>query len=190
MKTVVRLMLVAFLVVVALPLTSVSAQDNPEDAGFFIQQATSGTMTSTDNGYTLQLEGVGDTTTWLTTSPDITYTPFSTGLLVLGWSSASDLVGLAMLQIGEDVYTVNLSAPEFDEQTGAISYSATVVVPEGVKDVTVPESFDSASLYIVADTALVNGLIAGAQSSGARAFVCQKVYNPLFGTFDDCRWVP
>ena len=51
MKTVVRLMLVAFLVVVALPLTSVSAQDNPEDAGFFIQQATSGTMTSTDNGY-------------------------------------------------------------------------------------------------------------------------------------------
>jgi hypothetical protein len=191
MKTVVRLMLVAVLLIVALPLTSVSAQDNPENAGFFIQQATSGTMTSADNGYTLVLEGVGDTTTWLTTSPDVSYAPFPTGMLVLSWASASDLVGQAMLQIGQDVYTVNLSAPEFNAETGAMTYNATVNVPEGAKDVTVPETFDAASLYIVANTDLVNSLVTGAQSSGARPIVCFRHY--IAGTslyFDDCTWVP
>ncbi|MBI5958806.1 MAG: hypothetical protein HY866_08730 [Chloroflexi bacterium] len=194
MKTVVRLAIVVVMLVVMLPLASVHAEGDETYAGFFIQEAESGTMIDNMDGtYTLTLEGVGEDTEWLVSTPYAGVGAVSTGELAQIWASHPDgLVAQAVLEIDDVVVSLSLTAPVFDAENESISYTATVVVPEGEKDAPeVAAEFESAVLYIVTDDALLDGLKVGAENNEARPTLqCTKIYSFLLGWQDNCKWVP
>jgi hypothetical protein len=162
-------------------------------AGFFIQKAESGTMTDNGDGtYTLALQGVGNSFEWLVTSPNAGLGYVDNGEVALDWASVPDgLEATAILETQDATLSLTLTGPEYDSMAGSFSYNATIIVPEGEKDVPAVPEFDAATLYIVADTAFVNGLATGAQNSGARpSLECTKVYYPVLGWLDSCVWVP
>jgi hypothetical protein len=193
MKTVVRLAIVVVMLVVMLPLAPVHAEGDESYAGFFIQEAASGTMVDNMDGtYTLTLTGVGEETDWLLTSPYAGISSVSTGELALIWSSNPDgLAANAVLEVGDVSVSLSLTAPVFDAENEAVTYTASVIVPEGEKDAPeVPAEFEAAYLYIVTDDALMDGLKIGAENSEARPTLqCTRVYSFLLGWQDNCKWV-
>lgn len=192
MKTVIRLIVVALLVVTMLSAV-VARADEEIPVGFFIQNAVSGTMVDGGDGtYTLTLEGVGESVSWLVTAPYQGVAEFNTGQLALAWVSASEGFEVSgLFQIGDTTFSLNLSNPMYDVEQGAITYTAAVVVPEGEKEAPeVPESFDAATLYIIADDVFMQGLQEGAANAGARAtWQCTYIMT-IVGPVSNCYIVP
>jgi hypothetical protein len=177
MKTVVRLMLVALLLVVALPLTSVSAQDNPEDtlvaapelsAVYYLSAASGSFADQGDGTYLLTLEGVGPEIVWLASYPGLRVYRLSTENLAINWGAGPEgLSADAVLETAGLNIQMLLSSPTYDATAGTQSYVASVVNIITVEDTKeppeLPATFDNAALSIAWTVEFENGLVAGIQ---------------------------
>jgi hypothetical protein len=193
MKAITRILVVVILVAITVPLLPASAQDEGPSTGFFVQEAESGTMADNGDGtYTLTLVGVGENIKGLLAAPEVGLSYYNAGLIALYWTSNPDgLEATAILETADQTLTLTLSAPAYDLEADSMTYTASVVVPEGEKDVTVAEEFGPATLTIIADDVFAAGLNTGKENAGARPIQCTMVYKPMLGMYiENCKYVP
>lgn len=130
-----------------------------------VQQAESGTLTQndTDTTYTLTLIGLGGEFLWFIESPWLDAGTEAIVPMVHGWQSAEGLVAeSAVLHVGDVSVVLALTAPEYDETSDTLTYTATItqLIARGDADAkTPPETFDSATLFIRFDAAFMQTMV-------------------------------
>jgi hypothetical protein len=182
MKTVIRLIVVAWLIVLVLPLVPVGAQGEgllpaPGITAVFYQSATSGSFVDNGNGsYTLTLEGVGVEVIWLISSPSLQVYRVDAATLVADWAAAPESLSTsAVLETADLNIQMTLSSPVYDAVAGTQTYQATVsqvmAIVESKDEPALPETFDSANLSIAWGLEFQDGLVAGIEKryEGMRA---------------------
>jgi hypothetical protein len=153
------------------------AQDDNSTEGFYIIDAPQGgeIADNGDDAYTITLSGVTNDVYWLVSSPE-PYVGSSDLLLMTGeWASnPDDLTAHALVEMGDVVLDITITAPSYDDFFEELIVSATVNdIYSSYEDtkLEIPDSFESAVLAIIFDDAFEEGLGIGAEimAEGARA---------------------
>ncbi len=186
MKLLVRLIAVMMVFAVGLPVLPTGAQDgqglddpSSEDGGLYIQSAASGTFADQGDGtHLLTLQGVGPQMIWVIGDPGMTVRYIDAAYFSLDWAAIPDLSAQAVLAVGPLNIQMTLKAPVYDAATQTQTYAAAVTgitTTEDTKDEPpLPASFDRADLSIASSPALLEGLVAGAETGleGIRSDAC------------------
>jgi len=170
MKSVLRIISIALLVAILLPIAPVKAQDGgtpqamvAKAVAVYYQGAASGSFADQGDGtYLLTLENVGENLVWIMAEPNLSVVSTSSAKLSEQWAAAEGLTTDAVLEVGDLNVLLTLASPTFD--AGTQTYVATVTsinAPEGVKDPELPMTFEAANLSIVWSFEFEDGLFNG-----------------------------
>ncbi|MDX2078820.1 MAG: hypothetical protein SFZ02_20470 [bacterium] len=176
------------LVILALPLSLVSAQDEGEDitwSGSYVVTAGSGSFVEADDDvFTLTLNDVSEYTTWVVNLPDLTSGILTTQDLIAFWTFQPELTATAVLTTENESVLVTLALAEetaFDPEEGTLTFTAVVTstnafdpeIDDAKADL--PEEFELVTVFINMDATFVEGITAGmvARNEGTRANTSQ-----------------
>jgi len=130
----------------------------------FVQMATSGTFTETDDGYSLVLEGINENTIYFSDRPNRVAGHMPTEELVNKWTLGNDsfesnppnaVMAIVEPDGTQNAITIALTNPVYDLEAMTLQYTAYVIKDEVDAaeqiDVPFPETFGDVALFI--DTA-------------------------------------
>jgi len=167
----------------------------------FVQMATSGSFTETDDGYSLVLEGINPLTVYFTDRPNRIAGHMSTEELVNKWPSGNDsfekdppnaVMAIVEPDGTQNAITIALTNPVYDLETMTLQYTAYIIKDEvdaaEQVDVSFPEEFGDVALFID-DQALTCPLADGGASGRVPSSPSDMVQRgmtyhcPKMGTF-------
>lgn len=166
--------LTLFVIMLFLAVLPLTAQEEDEVLGTYIQTAEAGTFAEEDGSMYLTLEGVPESILWTTSAPSFRGGSYETLSFAGDWSFAEEgLTSAGILTTENESVLVTLSMPEYDSEAGTITYMVTVdeviAFDEDAKDPVAPEEFESATLFINIDSdfysALRDGMLARMNST-------------------------
>ena len=158
----------------ALALRTTAAQSGTPETGdgielLFVQAASTGTLTLSDQGYTLTFQHGAGQTVYFSDRPDRITGLLSTADLVSQWPFADESPPNAALAISTatdmsaQVLIGVLSNPTWDAGSATLSYEFLLLaddIPAG-SPISVPNSFDSATLFIDGSGPIIIGNLTG-----------------------------
>jgi hypothetical protein len=175
------------LVVLALPLAFVNAQEDEEVveavlwSGSYVLTAESGSFVEADEDdtFTLTLSDVSDNANWIVNLPDLASGFLSTLDLIAYWTFQPELTATALVTTENESILVTLSLindEAYDVDAETLTFLATVSSitpfdPEvDASKVELPEEFEVVTLFINMDVEFAEGIAAGAvaRSEGTR----------------------
>ncbi len=170
-------------VILALPLVFISAQDDTEDitwSGSYVLTAESGSFVEADDDtFTLTLNSVSPFAPWVVNLPDLYSGILTTQDLIAFWTFQPELVATALVTTENESIVASLSLADdmaYDIEAETVSFVATVVsVTPFDPDVDptkaeAPEEFETVTVFINMDAAFAEAIAAGAEarSTGTR----------------------
>ena len=173
----------------------VSAQDveteTPDLSGNFVQFADGGSFAEVEDSeaFTLTLNGVAEDTAWQFITPELDGGRMNTNLIALYWDAAEDLSTSALLETEEVTLELTLSEPDFNAETGEMSFTAiidelyyTEVGADFKEEASVPAEFGESTLFIVLNQGFIDAFNEGAEMAGVRGpNVNKNCSNPSNG---------
>lgn len=161
MKFSLRVLILVIVLVAALPVSLVTAQDGGEDdvmlmaVGSYLQSAEGGEFVDNGDGtYTLTLDGVAEEMLYMANVPVPSLRTTPTWSFVSNWAAVADLTADAVLETGLLNIRLELSTPAYEN--GTLSFTATVTelvalaeLEEGVELALPDKGFGAARLLIV-----------------------------------------
>lgn len=160
----------AFVMLVAVFLmvwSGAAAQDVPEGTtGTIVQTASSVTFEETEDGvFTITLADVDAAASVLIYAPGVGAGFYPLTELAADWTygEGDALLGQALLQSGAQTLDLMIGMPVYDEEEMTLTFTGTVeeifeVGVEGGKDPIPEESYEAATLFILADFDFISGL--------------------------------
>ncbi|MCD4684755.1 MAG: hypothetical protein K8S97_02315, partial [Anaerolineae bacterium] len=136
--------------------------------GVLVQSVLSGEFADNGDGtFLLTLEGVPDNTPYMFHSPNRLAGLYPTLALALDWAVMTDLEATAVLETGDLSLDLTLKAPEYDPGSDTLTYTATIEAiftfdTDAKDEPETPAKFDTATLFILIDNDLENGIGEGA----------------------------
>lgn len=196
MSKIARMLLILTLIIV--PLAVLNAQDDEEVLsdvayGTFIVPAQSGTLVeATEDLFTLTLEGVPESLQWFISMDAVSAGQYLSIEFSSDWSFASQeelLVAEAVLLTENETITLMISEPDYFD--GVFSYAATIISIQpfdetiDADNADIPESFESATLFIPLFPEFAGGLQAGMEAREA-SMRGSGMSRPCRGAFPNC----
>ena len=136
-------------------------KENPPVSLLFVQMATSGTFTETDDGHLLVLEGINEQTIYYSDRPNRVAGHMSTDELVKKWTSGDDsfesnppntVMAIVEPDGTQNAITIALTKPVYDLEAMQMQYSVYIIADEvdaaNQVDVSFPETFGDVALFI------------------------------------------
>ena len=168
MKTVARLVIVALIAALMLPVAVVGAQggSSEEISAVLYQTAESGSFADNGDGtYALMLDDAAMEIVWLISTPTLQVYGWDARSLSANWGAAEGLETDAVLATEGLNIHLTLSAPVYDEEAGTQSFTAVVGEIEEFEESkdgpSLPESFGIADLSIRWSVEFQNNLVEG-----------------------------
>lgn len=165
------------LVVLALPLVFVSAQEDTEDvvwSGSYVLTAESGSFVEADDdSFTLILADVSPFAPWVINLPDFASGILTTQDLIAFWTFQPELIATALVTTENESVAVTLALADdmaYNAEENTLTFVATVtsVVPFDTDidpdKAEAPEEFEVATVFINMDVAFAEAIAAGAEA--------------------------
>jgi hypothetical protein len=171
------------LVVLALPLVFVSAQEDSEEilwSGSYVLTAESGSFVEADDDtFTLTLTDVSPFAPWVVNLPDFASGILTTQDLIAFWTFQPELIASALVTTENESIAVTLALADdmaYNGEEDTLTFVATVtsVIPFDPEvdpsKAEAPEEFEVATVFINMDVAFAEAIAAGAEarSEGTR----------------------